>query len=284
MAQDTPQAEGEYRIVVNSIQLIAGTPLSKPIVHNELAFYQGNKLIVAFNGDPLSRTTGQPVHMSTSNADTLRVTISDTATRGETMGRIYPQIYSGTVFQGGVKEFAEHLHQATNAAHSINNSNVDYVMASVIGTPQNSNSVVNSLLQAMDLPRPAGYSAIWAPGDGRSLLPNNFADLSRPLDPRDSRQIDNLTQRLNDLRPDAVQARVRQDPNPYAAGTRQDCERTAGQGIRCDHLQAAGQLFDPSKPAPHSPVAAPATFAASEPERVPERTPQRPATSALGSP
>lgn len=252
MSDDPKTAPPEYSIEVRSYELHGATPFTKPAVHNELVFLQNGKPVAAFNGDPYARETGAIAYPSLSNRDTLRVSAYiDGTTRAEDPHNPFRVTATGTVFTGGKAEFAELLGRATDAAHSINNSSVDYVMLSIGFTPQNSNSAVGTMLQAMGLQPPASLNGVWSPGGGRSLLPQDFQSSFTGIAAQDPDWLDHygparehLVSRLQSLTEGLVRDKVRADPNPHA--NYGSCG--PNDGIDCTTLGKAGQLFDPQKP------------------------------------
>ena len=214
----------DYRIEVRSYELQGATPFTKPAVHNELVFLHNNKVVAAFNGDPYHRDSGENAYPSLTNKDTLRASVYlDGTTRTEDPRNPYRVTATGVVFSGSREEFAEKLGQAVDAAHSINNSNIDYVMLSLGFTPQNSNSTVGTLLSAMGLQPPASLQGVWSPGAGRLLIPNDFRSDFTGLTAanpnwlnEDTPERRTLIERMEKLQESAVKDKVRSDPDPYA--------------------------------------------------------------------
>lgn len=250
MGEQNQTTSSRFAIEVRSYQLIGATPLTKPVVHNELVFLSDDNVVAAFNGDPYQRGTGMIVEKSLSNKDTLRVrAIIDGTTHGDDIRNKYKEIARGTAFSGSRDQFFEKLGQAVDAAHSINNSNIDYIMLSLGISPQNSNSAVGSMLQAMNLQPPASLASVWAPGSERSLLPADFRSYYTGLSAAKPGWVESIPEigeelmvSLGDLHEDAVRAKVMLDPDPYA-GT---C--APNEGVNCDKLKIAGQLFDTQQP------------------------------------
>jgi len=250
-ATPTNEAAENFRIELRSYQ-VAKIPLMGPAAHNELVFLHKNKVLMAINGDPYNRTTGALSPPTFNHHDTLRVSILPENTMGDKVNaENYPLLKTTELFSGREGKFAELAGRAMEAAHSINNSNIDYIMFSPIFTAQNSNSVAYTLMQAMGLQVPAGTDLPWAPGHGRLLLPDNFTS-----------RFDNVAQMpnwLNDarfnehqqfigrsytaLRVPEVGAKVRQDPNPH---TPQPDLWTGHKNI------SLGRLFDSKAPLPIS--------------------------------
>lgn len=246
---DSNNQDKSSRIEVRSYKLVGETPLSKPVVHNEIVFIVDGRVVAAFNGDPYNRETGGIPARSYSNQDTLRVSVKLNAGTLENDPRNgAPLLATGVAFTGSREEILEKLGVATDAAHAINDSNIDYIMASIGSSPQNSNSVAATLLQSMGLNSPASLAGVWAPGEGRSLLPADFSSNFEGISQRDpdwaritSSEAQDLHAKLKELDEEKVRKKVVNDPNPHAA----DCH--TDYTVDCSGLQG-GVLFDEKQP------------------------------------
>ena len=169
--------EDNWRIIMNAYEVV-DLLIIDPAVHFEFIFEGPNGFRKSFNGYPLFRDTGEHAPAGSPENKTLRVIADYTRFMEDSYTDSRPlPMASAVVFEGGLTEFADKLHRAAEAGAFINGQDLDYIVINPTGASpgQNSNSVIYTLANAMDLEIPPEMENLWAPGYGRLLLPEDFA-------------------------------------------------------------------------------------------------------------
>ena len=172
-------------------------PLAFGAVHNGIIVFKDDEPYLSFQGVAVDRDTGQiQAYALDPMQNTLRVfaltnrTTSD-GIRTVDQGLINsPDSVMTEVFSGNEIEGTEKIMQLLETAKFINDQNLPYVIGDIIQSSQNSNSVARTLLEGAGIEYPEELEQMFAPGDGRILLPENWQSRFRfaHLDP------DNLTE------------------------------------------------------------------------------------------
>lgn len=225
----------EYEIVLNSYEvkdfgLKDGNP-----VHHEIAVKLDGQPVMALNGNPHARETGEMKQISLHGRDTLRVSVTDRTY--EDLSAMDKVSEISLYKTHDPHDAAEKIVRGMEAADYINQNNVDYVIMDLEQPGQNSNSAARTIVHGMGLDYPEEAKELWAPGDERILLPENHQ--SR-LDHRDVQPTD-ISDLHDRLEVEQVKADVKADPNPY-----ENISPTRRMG-RDIHREKTGQYFNPDK-------------------------------------
>lgn len=160
----------QYSIHVVGVDL--DHPLTFGAVHNAVVFRDPEgEAIFTIQGIAVNRETGEAQSFAIDpQANTLRAFAHDKEvllTDGEPATDIM-------IFEGSAIEVGEKLLQMLEAADFMNDQNLAYVFADIVQDSQNSNSVVRTLVEAAGLEYTPELESVFAPGDGRILLPNGW--------------------------------------------------------------------------------------------------------------
>ncbi len=212
-------------------------------VHHEIIFLKDDKVILALNGNPRNRETGEVQQGEAHGLSTLRV---DAIVGGSFKDGANQQVGSAVLFAGNEADMKTLMGKALEAATLINAQNIDYLL---IQNAQNSNSVARSLIDAMDLSVPEMQRGMIAPGFERTLIPSEWRAQSDSLGDRDrDNYVSNalmrigLNMKIERGKPiDPIAKQVRAEPNRYAHVDAAD--------LRGTHQQV-GVVFDPAKAVP----------------------------------
>lgn len=124
------------------------------------------------------------------------------------------------IFQGDALEVAEKLLQMLEAADFINDQNLAYVFADIVQDSQNSNSVVRTLVEAAGLEYTPELESVFAPGDGRILLPEGW-ESSVSIEKLEALTASEIAEKIGTLMSEMsapnIIKQAKQDPAPEAS-------------------------------------------------------------------
>jgi len=186
-----PEETFSIRVLVEPID----HPAALGAVHMGLVMYAGDKPMMAFQGVAVDRETGQYQAVA---IDPVANTLRAFAFAGRVFGGKDSHVQNGltgsednmeiTIYEGAANDVIEKMLHGMEAAVYMNSQNLPYVVADLVQSSQNSNSVLRTFVEAMGIEYSEELESLFAPGDGRILIPvdwepkiqipDNFDELS----------------------------------------------------------------------------------------------------------
>ncbi len=196
-------------------------PLALGAVHNVVAIYNDKQQpVLVLQGFAVDRHTGKIEDFSVdAQNSTLRAVVTD----GKNLDQL-ETVSDVLLFEGGQPEIMEKAFHMMEAAEFINKQNLPYVFADVVQASQNSNSVFRTFIESAGLEYTEELENLFAPGDGRILLPENWEPSVQfaTLDPDTvtKEQVQKIEERIleiiDNLKRQNVVEQVIEDPAPEA--------------------------------------------------------------------
>ncbi len=206
-------------------------PAALGAAHTGIVIYADDEPIMAFQGVAVDRENGQWQAVA---IDPMENTLRAFVIPGDVFGgsdKIAGGItgnednYEIVVFEGSAEEVLVKMLNGMEAAAFMNDQNLPYVVADIVQSSQNSNSVMRTFLEAMDIEYSDEVESVFAPGDGRILiplewearinLPENFNELTPDQQNEIMQEWIEVMQEVGPkLAPNAVAEQATTDPAP----------------------------------------------------------------------